>query len=78
MMLIFLSERYFVFHFIQFNSIRFDYFSEQIYVGPFNAMVWALDANDDIYIREGILPNFPIGTNWMKIEGIQAVQLGLR
>jgi len=48
---------------------------QKIYVGPSNFMVWALDANNEVYVREGILPNFPIGSDWAKIHGVAAVQL---
>lgn len=41
-------------------------------------MVWALDVNNEVYTRESILPNFPIGSNWLKIQGVEAVQLCIR
>lgn len=54
------------------------FFLWQIYVGPSNFMVWALDVDSEVYVRQGIQPNFPIGSDWAKIQGVQAVQLCLR
>ncbi|KAG1681766.1 Tectonin beta-propeller repeat-containing protein 2 [Nymphon striatum] len=49
----------------------------QVYVGPKSSMVWAIDIKMNIYVREGIVPDFDIGTDWVYVSGIQAQQLAI-
>lgn len=49
----------------------------QVYVGPKNFMVWALDNKKHVYVREGIFPELHIGTSWVEVPGVQASTLCL-
>jgi hypothetical protein len=41
-------------------------------------MVWALDNKKNIYVREGIFNDFQVGTGWVLVSGIEAVELSIR
>ncbi|XP_067136438.1 tectonin beta-propeller repeat-containing protein 2 isoform X2 [Centruroides vittatus] len=47
----------------------------KIYAGQNYFMIWAIDKKHNIYVREGIFPDLPIGTGWVYVKGIQAKQL---
>jgi len=47
-------------------------------VGPQTYMVWALDNKKNIYVREGIFNDFQVGTGWVLVSGIEAVELSIR
>lgn len=49
----------------------------KIYSGQNYFMVWAIDDKHNIYVREGIFPDLPIGTGWVYVKGIKARQLCL-
>jgi len=40
-------------------------------------MVWALDNRKQVYVREGIFSNYQIGTGWVCVGGIEAVELSV-
>lgn len=50
----------------------------QVFVGPQTYMVWALDNQGKIYVREAIFPDFPLGADWVAVTGITAVDLSVR
>lgn len=50
----------------------------QVFVGPQTYMVWALDDQGKIYVREAIFPDFPLGADWVAVTGITAVDLSVR
>jgi hypothetical protein len=41
-------------------------------------MVWALDTKKNVYVREGIFNDFQVGTGWVLVSGIEAVELSIR
>jgi hypothetical protein len=41
-------------------------------------MVWALDNKKNIYVREGIGNDSQLGTGWVLVAGIKAVDLSIR
>lgn len=48
-------------------------------MGPSSGVVWALDQQGKIYVRQGITPEFLIGVSWLPLDSeIQAVQLSIR
>ena len=47
-------------------------------MGPQTYMVWALDNKKNIYVREGIFNDFQVGTGWVLVSGIEAVELSIR
>ncbi|XP_023216674.1 tectonin beta-propeller repeat-containing protein 2-like [Centruroides sculpturatus] len=47
----------------------------KIYAGQNYFMIWAIDKKHNIYVREGIFLDLPIGTGWVYVKGIQAKQL---
>lgn len=49
-----------------------------MFVGPQTYMVWALDDQGKIYVREAIFPDFPLGADWVAVTGITAVDLSVR
>lgn len=50
----------------------------QVYVGPQSHMVWALDSAGNVYAREAIFPDYLLGTGWVPVPGISALQLSIR
>lgn len=50
----------------------------QVFVGPQTYMVWALDDQGKVYVREAIFPDFPLGADWVAVTGITAVDLSVR
>ncbi|XP_047105472.1 uncharacterized protein LOC124774869 [Schistocerca piceifrons] len=49
----------------------------KVYVGPVADMVWAIDVRRKVYIRKDILPDFPLGSGWVLVSGIDAVALSI-
>lgn len=49
----------------------------KVFVGPQTYMVWALDNQGKIYVREAIFPDFPLGADWVAVTGITAVDLSV-
>ncbi|RDD44357.1 Tectonin beta-propeller repeat-containing protein 2 [Trichoplax sp. H2] len=47
----------------------------QIYTSPGDWMVWTCDNKNNIYVRTGIRPEFPIGESWEQVQGASAVAL---
>ncbi|KAK7791330.1 hypothetical protein R5R35_011714 [Gryllus longicercus] len=47
----------------------------KVYVGPQSFMVWALDKKRSVFVRQQILPDFPLGKGWSLVSGIEAVDL---
>jgi hypothetical protein len=41
-------------------------------------MVWVLDHRNNIYVREGIYNDLKIGTGWVLVSGIEAVEISIR
>jgi hypothetical protein len=41
-------------------------------------MIWALDNKRNIYVREGISDESQLGTGWVLVSGIEAVDLSIR
>jgi hypothetical protein len=41
-------------------------------------MVWALNHKKNIYVREGIFNDFQVGTGWVLVSGIEAVDISIR
>ena len=50
----------------------------QVFVGPQMYMVWALDNKKNVYVREGVFNDFQVGTGWVLVSGIEAVELAVR
>lgn len=40
-------------------------------------MVWAIDSEEQIYVREGIVPSHQIGTGWVHVRGITGKYLSV-
>jgi hypothetical protein len=49
----------------------------KVYVGTSGLMVWALDAGNNVYAREAVFPDLPIGTDWVHVSGIEATSLAI-
>lgn len=49
----------------------------KVFVGPQTYMVWALDNQGKVYVREAIFPDFPLGADWVAVTGISAVDLSV-
>ncbi|CAC5385613.1 TECPR2 [Mytilus coruscus] len=49
----------------------------QVFTGPSDLYVWAIDNRRQTYVRIGITDDMPIGTAWIHIPGIQAQELAL-
>lgn len=47
-------------------------------MGPQPYMVWALNNKKNIYVREGISNDSQLGTGWVLVSGIEAVDLSIR
>lgn len=47
-------------------------------MGPQTYMIWALDNKRNIYVREGISDESQLGTGWVLVSGIEAVDLSIR
>jgi hypothetical protein len=41
-------------------------------------MVWALDNRGNVYVREAVFPDFPVGISWVLVTGIEAAHLSIR
>jgi hypothetical protein len=41
-------------------------------------MVWALNNKKNIYVRDGINNESQLGTGWILVSGIEAVDLSIR
>ncbi|KAK7081500.1 hypothetical protein SK128_009892, partial [Halocaridina rubra] len=50
----------------------------KVYVGMKIHMVWAVDSNRRVYVREAIFPEIPIGLSWVPVAGLSALQLSIR
>ncbi|GFS40087.1 hypothetical protein NPIL_576442 [Nephila pilipes] len=48
---------------------------EKIYVGPLGFPVWALDNVSNVYVREGVSVNLPIGKKWTLVPELRAKSL---
>jgi hypothetical protein len=40
-------------------------------------MVWALDNKNRVFARQAVFPDFPLGTGWVEVAGVEAVNLTL-
>ncbi|XP_069698641.1 tectonin beta-propeller repeat-containing protein 2 isoform X2 [Periplaneta americana] len=49
----------------------------KVFVGPQTYMVWALDSKKNVYVREGIFNDYLLGTGWVLVSGIEAVDLSI-
>ncbi|CAG2193665.1 TECPR2 [Mytilus edulis] len=49
----------------------------QVFTGPSDLYVWAIDNRRQTYVRIGITDDMPIGTEWIHIPGIQAQELAI-
>ncbi|GAB6021574.1 Tectonin beta-propeller repeat containing 2, variant 3 [Chamberlinius hualienensis] len=49
----------------------------EVYVGPLDYTVWAIDNKYNVYVREGIFPEILIGVGWVLVSGIQAISLAI-
>ncbi|XP_022257676.1 tectonin beta-propeller repeat-containing protein 2-like isoform X1 [Limulus polyphemus] len=49
----------------------------KVYTGPKFFMVWAIDNKNNVFVREGVFSDLPVGTDWVNVPGIQAKQLAL-
>lgn len=48
-----------------------------MFAGCESNMVWALDNKNNVYVRQAVFPDFPLGTSWVHVPGVQAVNLSL-
>lgn len=49
-----------------------------MFLGPELHMVWAVDAQKNVYVRDAIFPDFQIGLSWVLVPGIKAIHLSVR
>lgn len=49
-----------------------------VFLGPKNDAVWAIDAQHQVYVRSAVLPELPVGVEWVPVMGVQAVQIAIR
>ncbi|XP_076314222.1 tectonin beta-propeller repeat-containing protein 2 isoform X2 [Tachypleus tridentatus] len=49
----------------------------KVYNGPKFFMVWAIDNKNNVFVREGVFSDLPVGTGWVNVPGIQAKQLAI-
>ncbi|KAK3921074.1 WD repeat-containing protein [Frankliniella fusca] len=49
----------------------------KVFVGSQSYMVWALDNQGRVYVREAIFPDYPLGADWVAVTGITAVDLSV-
>ncbi|KAF6215080.1 hypothetical protein GE061_009829 [Apolygus lucorum] len=49
----------------------------KVYVGPQCHMVWALDNAGNVYVREAIYPDLPVGISWVHVPGLKASHLSI-
>ncbi|CAB3373759.1 Hypothetical predicted protein [Cloeon dipterum] len=47
----------------------------KVVAGCMAYMVWALDNKNNVYVREAVFPDFPLGTGWVIVPGVEAVNL---
>ncbi|CAG0915181.1 unnamed protein product [Notodromas monacha] len=50
---------------------------KEIFLGPRNDMVWAIDSKHRVYVRAAVLPDLPIGVNWVPVLGVDAVHISI-
>jgi len=50
----------------------------QVYVGPSDCIVWAVDSRGSVYAREAVFPDYPIGTSWCLVPSVEASSLAIR
>ena len=55
-------------------QIRF----QRVYAGSTFFMVWAVDSGGSVYARDAVSKDMLIGTGWILVPGIKAVQLAVR
>ncbi|GFQ69861.1 hypothetical protein TNCT_186072 [Trichonephila clavata] len=48
---------------------------DKIYVGPLGYPVWALDDRGNVFVRESVTPNMPIGEKWTSVPELLAKSL---
>ncbi|XP_026281489.1 tectonin beta-propeller repeat-containing protein 2 [Frankliniella occidentalis] len=49
----------------------------KVFVGSQTYMVWALDNQGKVYVREAIFPDYPLGLDWVAVTGITALDLSV-
>ncbi|XP_059491142.1 tectonin beta-propeller repeat-containing protein 2-like [Neocloeon triangulifer] len=49
----------------------------KVFAGCSTYMVWALDNKNNVYVREAVFPDFPLGSRWVVVPGVEAVNLTL-
>lgn len=47
-------------------------------MGANGSMVWALDDAKRVYVRQAVFPDYPIGTGWLMVKGVDADMLAIR
>lgn len=47
-------------------------------MGANDSSVWALDNENRVYARQAVFPDYPIGTGWLLVKGVEAVMLTIR
>ncbi|XP_035233597.1 tectonin beta-propeller repeat-containing protein 2-like [Stegodyphus dumicola] len=50
-------------------------FVEKVYVGPLGYPVWVIDSKHNVYVREGVENNLPIGKKWILVPELPAQEL---
>ncbi|GFY52923.1 hypothetical protein TNIN_371451 [Trichonephila inaurata madagascariensis] len=57
------------------QTSRTDFSFSKIYVGPLGYPVWALDDRGNVFVRESVTPNMPIGKKWTLVPELLAKSL---
>ncbi|KFM75595.1 Tectonin beta-propeller repeat-containing protein 2, partial [Stegodyphus mimosarum] len=47
----------------------------KVYVGPLGYPVWIIDSKHNVYVREGVENNLPIGKKWILVPELPAQEL---
>lgn len=57
------------------KPVGYGVYFTNVYCGPSNHIVWAIDNKKTVYARQGVCKTNPIGVGWEPVEGTQASQL---
>ncbi|XP_054759091.2 tectonin beta-propeller repeat-containing protein 2-like [Lytechinus pictus] len=57
------------------KPVGYGVYFTNVFCGPSNDIVWAIDNKKTVYARQGVCKSNPIGLGWEPVEGTQATQL---
>ena len=57
------------------ETIESKIFFTRVYASASGRIVWALDNEQNVYVRTGVFPDFRQGLDWMLVSGMTAISL---